>query len=102
MWVHFAIAKGIACRAYLSVEKLTCRDQVRRVQPLGEPLVDWPEQLCRVLASALCLPKASQAGRRSELERLRGARLGISERCEEVPLGIAGSPRRSNRYLSPQ
>src|SRR4051794_28577687 len=51
-------------------------EQVLGVEAFGEPVVDWGEQLIRVLALALAVPQPCQAGRRAQLPhpRLLGAR----------------------------
>src|SRR4051794_37494699 len=61
--------------------------QVWRIKAFGEPVVDRGQQLIRLLALALALPQARQAGRCAQLPgfRLLPARPG--ERGEEVLLG---------------
>ena len=39
--------------------------QVSRIKPLGEPIVDWCQEVMGFLAFPLLLPETSQAGSRS-------------------------------------
>ena len=45
--------------------------EVRRVEPFGEPVVDWRQQRLGFLALALALPEATQAHGGASLQRFR-------------------------------
>src|SRR3954469_2536799 len=54
-------------------EQNLCLLQILGVEALGEPVVDWGEQLICLLASALALPQAGEAHRRAQLPRISPA-----------------------------
>src|SRR5262245_37408825 len=60
------VSTGVALRQ--RVQQRLGLLQVRRVKALGEPAVDWGQEVMGFLAFALLLPELCQTGSRSQLE----------------------------------
>ena len=87
--------------------------QVRRVQTLGEPAVNWGENVARLGAATLMRPEAGERGRRPQLPKFRllllrqrncisqalfggnGAQLGKARSISALRRSSSGSYQRS-------
>src|SRR4051812_8975423 len=68
-------------------EQNLCLLQILGVEALGEPVINWGEQLIRLLAPTLALPQAGEAGRGAQFPHFRLLAASPVERGEKVPLG---------------
>ena len=63
--------------------------QILGVETFGEPVVDWGEQLIRLVALALALPQSREAGRRAEFRLLRAYVNASSSTLASVRSGVS-------------
>src|SRR6516165_7211428 len=76
------VSTGVALRQ--RVQQRLRLVQVRGVKALGEPMVDWREQVIGFLAFALLLPEARQAGGSTEFPGFRLLILGYTDGLMEA------------------
>src|SRR6516165_1665504 len=86
------VSTGVALRQRLQ-QRLGLL-QVGGVKTLGEPAVDWGEQVIGFLAFALLLPESSQTGRGAECEGFRLLILGYRNGLMKAALRFSVIVRR--------